>query len=72
MQPNPVPAQRDLMNTVIGHIDQVAQTGCVRAGYRARLLLDHMDDDIENAPDDTDTSAMLRRLLQRLQPGLKN
>ncbi len=72
MQPSPGPAQRDLMNTVIGHLDLVAQTGCARAGYRARLLLDYMDDHSDNEPVDTETLAMLRRLLQRLQPGLNN
>ena len=68
MQASLEPAQPDLMDIVIGHLDQLAQTGCVRAGHRARLLLDHMDDD----PGRTETSAMLRRLLQRLQQGLTN
>jgi len=65
MQPSFQTTQRELMDAVIVHLDQLAQTGCVRAGHRARLLLDHIGDD----PDDNETPGLLRRLLERLQPG---
>ena len=65
MQPSFQATQRDLMNVVIVHLDQLAHTGCVRAGHRARLLLDHIEED----PESNETSAMLRRLLERLCRG---
>lgn len=64
MQPSLHSTKCDLMDVVIIHLDQLAQTGCVRAGLRASLLLNHIADD----PEDDGRSAMLRRLLEHLRP----
>lgn len=65
MQADLQTTQQDLMSAVIGHLGRLAQTGCPRASHRARLLIDHLG---EGDTDQDGTSAMLRQLLEHLEP----
>lgn len=60
------PTRLDLMHAALAHLGQLAQTGCPRAGHRARLLIDHMACDNDHAGDEA--QAILRHLLERLEP----